>query len=40
MCRNQVLKVSDGIDELGSPRWELFGTLILAWILVYVSNFT
>jgi len=33
--RNQVLDLSDGIDNLGSIRWELFGTLLLAWVLVY-----
>lgn len=33
--RNRVLGLSDGIDNLGSVRWELFGALLVAWILVY-----
>ncbi|KAI9549873.1 hypothetical protein GHT06_007259 [Daphnia sinensis] len=31
----RVLGITDGIDNLSSVRWELFGTLVLAWILVY-----
>ncbi|XP_046462930.1 sodium- and chloride-dependent GABA transporter 1-like [Daphnia pulex] len=31
----RVLGITDGIENLSSVRWELFGTLILAWILVY-----
>ena len=31
----RVLGITSGIDNIGSVRWELFGTLILAWILVY-----
>lgn len=33
--RERVLGITDGIENLSSVRWELFGTLILAWILVY-----
>ena len=35
MNRERVLGITDGIENLSSVRWELFGTLILAWILVY-----
>ncbi|XP_032781579.2 sodium- and chloride-dependent GABA transporter 1 [Daphnia magna] len=31
----RVLGITDSIDNLSSVRWELFGTLVLAWILVY-----
>lgn len=34
-CSERVLGITDGIDNLSSVRWELFGTLVLAWILVY-----
>ncbi|XP_064649101.1 sodium- and chloride-dependent taurine transporter-like [Lineus longissimus] len=32
---NRVLGISDGIDEVGSVRWELCLCLLLAWIIVY-----
>jgi len=31
----RILKVSSGIDEMGAFNLELFGLLILAWVLVY-----
>lgn len=31
----RVLGITDGIDNAGSMRWELFGVLVLTWILVY-----
>ena len=33
---NRALGITDGIDKMGSMRWELFGVLILAWVLVYL----
>ncbi|XP_065582143.1 sodium- and chloride-dependent GABA transporter ine-like [Artemia franciscana] len=30
-----VLQVTTGIEDMGSMRWDLFGYLCLAWILVY-----
>uniref|UniRef100_H3CH97 Transporter n=1 Tax=Tetraodon nigroviridis TaxID=99883 RepID=H3CH97_TETNG len=33
--RNRVLKVSKGIEEIGSLRWELALCLILTWIICY-----
>ncbi|KAK2703920.1 hypothetical protein QYM36_017741, partial [Artemia franciscana] len=30
-----VLEVTTGIEDMGSMRWDLFGYLCLAWILVY-----
>ena len=35
ISRNRVLGRSSGLDQVGSLQWELVGTLILAWILVY-----
>ncbi|XP_069788870.1 sodium- and chloride-dependent GABA transporter ine-like isoform X2 [Narcine bancroftii] len=35
----RLLEMSDGIEELGSIRWNLFGLLILAWIIVYFCIF-
>ena len=34
-CRNRVLQMSSGIDEVGGLRWELMACLALAWVLVY-----
>lgn len=31
----RVLAITDGIDNAGAMRWELFGVLILSWVLVY-----
>ncbi|XP_070554260.1 sodium- and chloride-dependent glycine transporter 1-like [Ptychodera flava] len=33
---NYVLELTDGIDNLGSMRWELVGCLGLAWIVVFL----
>ena len=33
--RNQLLKMSSGIHEFGSIRWELLACLTVAWVLVY-----
>ncbi len=35
-CRNNVLQISPGIEDMGGIRWELFGCLILAWIVVFL----
>eukprot|EP00094_Tigriopus_californicus_P013559 TCALIF_13116-PA protein Name:"Similar to Slc6a13 Sodium- and chloride-dependent GABA transporter 2 (Rattus norvegicus)" AED:0.14 eAED:0.14 QI:285/0.6/0.54/1/0.7/0.72/11/220/640 len=32
---NRVLGVTNGLEEVGGLQWELVGTLLLAWILVY-----
>jgi len=32
---HRVLGITDGIEDLGSMRWELLGTLLLSWIIVY-----
>ena len=34
--RNHVLKITDGIDNMGGIRWELLICLIVAWILVFL----
>ncbi|KAK2164944.1 hypothetical protein LSH36_57g04098 [Paralvinella palmiformis] len=31
-----VLQISDGIDDMGGIRWELFGCLALAWLIVFL----
>jgi len=33
---NHVLQISDGIENMGGIRWELFGCLALAWGLVFL----
>jgi solute carrier family 6 (neurotransmitter transporter, GABA) member 1 len=33
--RRRALQISGGIEEVGSIRWELAGTLLLVWILCY-----
>ncbi|XP_020907475.1 sodium- and chloride-dependent GABA transporter 1 [Exaiptasia diaphana] len=33
---NRVLQITGSIEEMGSMRWELVGTLILGWIMVYL----
>ena len=30
-----VLEITDGIDNAGKMNWEMFGCLLLAWVLVY-----
>lgn len=35
LYRRRVLKISDGIQHLGSLRWELALCLLLAWIICY-----
>ncbi|XP_043224465.1 sodium- and chloride-dependent GABA transporter ine-like [Amphibalanus amphitrite] len=34
---HNVLQITGGIEEIGSMRWPIFLTLLLAWILVYFS---
>lgn len=33
--RRRVLKISDGIHDLGALRWELALCLLLAWVICY-----
>lgn len=35
LLRHRVLKISAGIDEVGSLRWELALCLILSWVVCY-----
>ncbi|XP_051891270.1 sodium- and chloride-dependent GABA transporter ine isoform X2 [Pristis pectinata] len=35
----QVLQKTSGLDNLGNIRWELFGLLVLAWVIVYFCIF-
>ena len=32
----KVLRITDGIEDLGGLNWELVGCLSLAWILTYL----
>ncbi|XP_071755839.1 sodium- and chloride-dependent GABA transporter 1 [Centroberyx gerrardi] len=34
-----LLEKSDGIEDIGGLRWELFGLLTLAWVVVYLCIF-
>lgn len=33
--RRRTLQISDGIESVGSIRWELAGTLAVVWIMCY-----
>ncbi|TKS78705.1 Sodium- and chloride-dependent GABA transporter 1 [Collichthys lucidus] len=35
----ELLEKSSGIEEAGGLRWELFGFLILSWVIVYLCIF-
>eukprot|EP00062_Callorhinchus_milii_P016387 gi/632967621/ref/XP_007900079.1/ PREDICTED: sodium- and chloride-dependent GABA transporter 1-like isoform X1 [Callorhinchus milii] len=35
----RLLQISSGIDQMGKMRWELFGLLIVSWIIVYFCIF-
>lgn len=37
--RNRLLEKTRGIEELGGLRWELFGCLVFAWVIVYLCIF-
>ena len=34
--RNKVLGMSDGIEEIGTPKWDITLCLLLAWIVVFL----
>lgn len=36
---HRLLEITNGIEEAGGLRWELFGILILAWVIVYLCIF-
>ncbi|XP_060928283.1 sodium- and chloride-dependent GABA transporter 1 [Limanda limanda] len=36
---HNLLQKTDGIEEAGGLRWELFGYLVLAWVIVYLCIF-
>ena len=35
MYRRRTLQISEGVEHVGSIRWELAATLLLVWILCY-----
>ena len=35
VCRRRVLRISSGIDHIGSLNWDLVLCLAIAWVLVY-----
>jgi len=37
--RNKVLRLTGSIDVIGNMQWELFGFLLLAWVIVFVCLF-
>ena len=32
---NEALNISEGIDSPGMIQWDLFGCLVVAWVIVY-----
>ena len=34
--RHSVLELTDGIEDLGGVKWDMFGTLFLSWIIVFL----
>ena len=36
LCSQRVLGITKGMEDLGGMQWELFGTLVLGWIIVYL----
>ena len=37
LCRRYVLGMSDGIDDLGTLRWQLVVSLLAAWIFIFLA---
>lgn len=35
LCRNKVLNISSGLDEVGEFNWELMLCLMAVWVMVY-----
>ena len=35
-CSYRVLRISDNIDDMGLPQWDLALCLLLAWALIYL----
>ena len=35
MSRRRTLQISEGVEHVGSIRWELAATLLLVWIMCY-----
>jgi hypothetical protein len=35
LSRNKVLAISEGIDQMGTVKWDLALCLLFAWIIVY-----
>lgn len=36
---NRVLKITEGIEDMGTMRWELVGLLLVVWIVCYLTVF-
>ncbi|KAM3611570.1 uncharacterized protein V6R79_020686 [Siganus canaliculatus] len=36
---HRLLEKTNGIDDVGGLRWEVFGCLVLAWVMVYLCIF-
>ena len=36
LSSERVLGITEGMENLGGMQWELLGTLILGWIVVYL----
>ncbi|XP_062340807.1 sodium- and chloride-dependent GABA transporter 1-like [Osmerus eperlanus] len=36
---HRLLEITEGIERVGSLRWELFGVLLLVWLIIYLCIF-
>lgn len=35
VSRHKILNITDGIENIGGMQWELFGCLVLSWVVIY-----
>ena len=36
VCRRRVLKISDGVENMGNIQWEMTLCLFFAWVVIYL----
>ena len=37
--RYKVLDITDGIEDLGGIKWDIFGTFVFGWIVTFCCVF-